>query len=67
MSSSPLLFNWRRGVSEPPACSLGATPPVGAKKVLGRPGDFLEHQPATVQSSPLIEPCPLPSNTGHPA
>jgi hypothetical protein len=31
------------GVSEPPACSLGAKPPpVGAKKVLGRPGDFLE-------------------------
>jgi len=31
------------GVSEPPACSFGAKPPpVGAKKVLGRPGDFLE-------------------------
>ena len=33
------------GVSEPPACSFGAKPPpVGAKKVLGRPGDFLERE-----------------------
>ncbi len=30
-------------VGEPPACSCGAKPsPMGAKKVLGRPGDFLE-------------------------
>ena len=34
--------------SEPPACSPGAKPPpVGAKKVLGRPGDSLERSATT--------------------
>ncbi len=39
-------------MSEPPACSFGAKPPpVGAKKVWGRPGDFLERPKAITHRS----------------